>query len=492
MKSFARIFLPILVVAGLAFGLTFLMQYSPDDSPPTDDPNGKGSTRPLPLKIFTLLATTPKEVVNERGEKDIPDSKRHLKYWDPDVEVGAPGQYVFWCQNRNDKPVIVRVPGVSCQCAGADLAIVPSDAYRDYVVESAIAGGPLCPAFIPTAAWTHLAFSRRLSWNVLIKVGQQGEATVPPADPMTGPQFALIRLFWSGKAPVGAKTISADVFAGIGDGNPSHNKLEAAINVVPAFDLIRRDESGKWVSVRELPFGDLVAEAVVRQDIFLTSTTRAHLLANIASEPSDACISWTEPVPASAAELESLQDYMKAEDKARRLKSVYKVQVTIRERVETDIGGKKEIHALDLGLLERKYTVSTVDGGAMSVTIKGRVLGEVTLLGGAENGRIELGNSFPADQDKTRNVVLLAEREGLELSLSEAEIIPNFLKVKLEPLPQLGGRNQYRLSVTVPKFSVIGVLPENSAVVLKTNGPNPRRFRIPVKGMTFDSGGPRL
>ena len=87
---------------------------------------------------------------------------------------------------------------------------------------------------------------------------------------------------------------------------------------------------------------------------------------------------------------------------------------------------------------------------------------------------------------------MLAERAGLELSLLDNEIVPNFLKVKFVPLPPLGDRKQYRLRVTVPKNSLVGPLPANSAVVLKTNGPNPRRFRIPIKGTTFDSGEPRL
>jgi hypothetical protein len=495
MKSFLRIVLPILVVAGLAFGITFLKLYSPDEAS-TDDPSlaGKGSSRVLPLNFYTLLAAVPKEDTNERGEKEIPNSKRHLKYWDPDLEVGAPGHYAFWCQNRNDKPVVVRVPRVSCQCAGADLAIVPADAYRDYLIGSALAGGPLCSAFIPTAALTHVALSRRLDWNVLINPDQKQtlDGTVPPADPTTGPQFALVRLTWTGKA-VGPKTIDAQLFAGIGDGIPSHTELKAAINVVPAFDVVRRDESGKWSPVRELPFGELVAESAVHQEFFISSTTRAHLLLNIASEPSDTCVTWTEPVPASANELTTLQDLTRGEDKSiRRVKSLYKVRVTVRERVVTNDGGKKEIHTLDLGLLERKLTVSAVDGGTMTLAIKGRVLGEVTLLGGADSGRIDLGSSFPADIDRTRDVVLLAERPGLELSLLETDIVPNYLKVKLEPLPPLGERNQYRLRVTVPKHSVIGALPENSAVVLKTNGPNPRRLRVPVKGTTFDSGGPRL
>ena len=49
-----------------------------------------------------------------------------------------------------------------------------------------------------------------------------------------------------------------------------------------------------------------------------------------------------------------------------------------------------------------------------------------------------------------------------------------------------------RLRVTVPKGSLYGALPPNSAVILTTAGPNPRRLRIPVRGTAYDSGGPRI
>ena len=105
---------------------------------------------------------------------------------------------------------------------------------------------------------------------------------------------------------------------------------------------------------------------------------------------------------------------------------------------------------------------------------------------------MDLGRSFPADQDRSHDVVLLADSPGLDLSLAAAETTPNYLKVKLDRLDPIDGRNQWRLRVTLPKGSLFGALPENSGVVLTTTGPNPRRLRIPVRGMTYDSGGPRI
>jgi hypothetical protein len=176
----------------------------------------------------------------------------------------------------------------------------------------------------------------------------------------------------------------------------------------------------------------------------------------------------------------------------RKIKCMYRMEVTVRERTEGEAGGKKELRQLDLGRFDRKFTIAAANGGSWPFRVSGQVLGDVTFPSGAEGGRIELGTAFPADQDRSRDVTILADRPELELTLVQSETVPNYLKVKLDPLPAERGRHKYRLRVTVPKNTLYGALPENSVIVLKTNGPNPRRLRLPVKGMTFDSGKPRL
>src|SRR5687767_2417237 len=126
MKSLLRIGLPILLVAGVVFGITFIQMYSPDDSEgdvkPGDGP--KIAAKEPALKFFTTRAvvTTPTS------------TPKHLWYWDSSVEAGAPGHFEFWCENRHPQPVKVNVSSTNCQCAGAEMAVVPPDAYRDYVV----------------------------------------------------------------------------------------------------------------------------------------------------------------------------------------------------------------------------------------------------------------------------------------------------------------------------------------------------------------------
>jgi hypothetical protein len=492
MKSFIRVGLPILLVVGGVFGITFIRMYSGNDESDPTDAKGTNTTKPAAsqvLKFWTTSAVAPKGDI-----ETVPFSLRHLYYWDPQVEMSAAGHFAFLCENRNPQPVTVRVPTTNCQCAGVDMAVLPSDVFRDYVIGSIYANSPLCPASAPTAALVNAALSGRLSWLPLFKDGERNEQTIPAADPASGggPQFALIRLSWTGKGEPGAKSIAAQFFASIGDGPPSHTELTVQTAIVPAFQILKRTGPTQWTSARELPFGELRENGQARHTVFFASATRRLLVPSIATSKPDPCITWSEPVVASDEEVASLKEYARSnEASARAVRCLYKMEITVRERVEVVEDGKKRLYQLDLGPIDRKITATSADAGSWTLTLSGRVLGDVNVLGDSDGGRINLGN-FPADQDKSGSVVLLAERSGLDLTLIETETLPNYAKVKLEPTEPLGDRKQWRLRVTIPKGSLYGSLPENSGIILKTNDPIPRRFRIPIRGMTYDSGGPRL
>lgn len=484
MKSFTRIGLPVLVVIAAVFGITFVRVYSPDEPDPAAGPKPAktNSTARKEVLQFPFRVVAPM--------KESPDPARmSLALWDPQVEVAAPGHFEFWTANPNPEPVTVRVFDVNCQCAGVEMATVPQDAFRDYAALSALAGGPIGPAPGPLAAVAHATFGRRLQWNPLLANSERHDQTLPGADPAAGSQMGIVRLGWTGKGEPGPKYIKAYLQAGTGDDHPVGYTLEVTTIVVPAFELIRRDGPATWSAVTDLSFGDLRENGEARREIYLLSSTRRQLVYRLALDQPDPCLTWTEPVPAPAEDSEALSNFLsEAGGKSQRAKSLYKFEVTVRERTDA----KSQFHQLDLGLLHRRLTIAAVDGGNYTLPLKVRVLGEVNLVAGAPDGRLDLGNSFPADQDRTKDVVLLAERPGLDLAVAGDETTPAYLKVKLEPMDKTAGRNQWRLRVTVPKGKLVGPLPARSAVVLTTTGPNPRKLRIPVRGVAYDSGGPRI
>ncbi len=496
MRSFTRIGLPVLLVVGIVFGITFIGMYSSDDSPSNDGggvPKGGAAVSALPLKFSTIIVT-PVPIPPSGEMKDVPSGLRHLFYWDANIEVGSPGHYEFWCQNRNAEPVSVRVPRTNCQCAGVELAVVPPEVYKEYAAMSALASGPLSVAPGPASAIVHaMVLKAKLTWKPLNTGTEVFEQTIPAANESRGPQFGLVRLAWTGKGEPGGKTIAAELFANLPNGTPDHTPLKANTIVVPAFDILRRESPKVWGPAHDIHLGELRENGQVQQELFLASSTRTYFLYQITTAKADPCITVSDVIPATAAESASFEEFSRSkENSVTRLRSLYKVVVTVRERTESMVDGKKQFHQLDLGVLEHKLIVSGVNAGSMRMTLRGRVLGDVTILTGAETGKVDLGNSIPSDQDKSRDLVLSADRPGLDLTLLEKEISPNYLKVKLDPLPLIDGRKQWRLRVTVPKGSLFGSLPENSGVVLQTNSPTPRRFTIPIKGMTFDAGGPRL
>ena len=486
MNSFTRIGLPIALVIGVVFGITFIRMHSAVDPDPTDGPKvkDKGAAASASPVEFGIRLAAPQPTPPPKGLES-------LTYWDPVIEVGAAGHFEFWCHNKHPQPVTVRVSDVNCQCAGVEMAVVPPEVFRDYAITSALAGGPFGAAG-PIAAIAHVALDRRLEWAPLEKEGQKTEQTIPAATPAAGTQVAIVRLGWKAKGEPGPKTVYANVMAELGDSAGKAYRLETQTAIVPAFDVIRRDGPNKWAKADDLLFGELRENAEVKQVMYLVSATRRQFLYTVTGTQPDPCVTWTEPAPASEVEVQALLGSIPKEGSFRRPRSVYKVEVTVRERTEAEADGKKQLRQLDLGLLERRLTVSAVDGGSVTVAVRGRVFGDISFLTGAPDGRVDLGNAFPADQDFTKDMVLLSERAGLDLTLDAAATTPNYLKVKLEPLAPIDGRNQWKLRVTVPKGSVYTALPVDSAVVLTTTGPSPRRLRIPVRGMAVDRGGPRL
>jgi hypothetical protein len=490
MKSFTRIGLPILVVVGAVFGITFIRIYSPEDPSTASRPAGgpKVAKKRDPLQ-FMITEATPVPTPAPKGRES-------LTLWNPEIEVGIPGDFEFWAQNPNPEPVTVRVFDVNCQCAGVEVAVVSHDVRTDYQIASILSDSPLCPGTgLLGAAIAHATFNRRLSWSALLEAdgGEKPDRTIPGADRAAGPQTAIVRLNWKAKMDAGPKEVYTRIAADLGDGQTSHYKLTANTIAVPAFSVVRRPGPGTWELAPDILVGELREGGEARRSIYLLSATRRYPEYSVRASKSNPCLSWSDPVPASAEEFQSLVDYFaQPGHPPRRPLSLYRVDVTVRERAETDEGGKKVTHQLDLGLFDMRFTIAAANGGSDTLAVRGRVLGDVSFLSGAPEGRIDLGNSIPANQDWTHDMVLVAEKPGIELAYAASETRPNYLKVRLEPLKESEGRNRWRLRVTVPKGSLVGPLPADSTIVLTTGGPSPRRLRIPIRGMTYDSGEPRF
>jgi hypothetical protein len=489
MNSFLRVGLPILVVVGFVFGITFVRFYHP---PEETDPGSSGGERPLgvatesALKFHNFRASAPNPAVLAK-----PEGARflHLKHWDPQLEVGSSAAYAFWAENKHDQPVRLRAFGVGCQCTGLSAAVVPPDVYREYVQASALAGSPLCPAPSPVAALAQAALLGKLEFTPLLKDGHGESISIPPADPKTGPQQVIVQMLWTGKDPVGPKTnINATLFAGLPGLPETKAELFADAVVVQSFELARRD-GPEWTPLAEVKVGELKRNAVARQSFYCFTTSRPTLVLSAGVEPPDPCITVSAPIPATPEEVQAFEAFTGTKASVPRVvKAMYRFDVTVRERLETETDGKRETRYLDLGPLERRLVVKAVEAGTSTVALRGLTVGEVSVLQGMSDGRIDLGNSFSAAQDRTVDVILAGEKPDADLTLVTAETSTKTLRVDLTPLGTVGGKKQWRLRVTVPKGTLFSAVPDGTAVVLTTGGQNPRKLRIPVRGAAYDSG----
>src|SRR5207237_3097120 len=99
-----------------------------------------------------------------------------------------------------------------------------------------------------------------------------------------------------------------------------------------------RPEGTQWAPARETPVGELRENSEVKRTIYLLSATRRQLLFTVTANHPDPCVTWTEPAPASPDELRAFADAIAKDSPTRPPRSVYKVDVTVRERTEVDEG----------------------------------------------------------------------------------------------------------------------------------------------------------
>jgi hypothetical protein len=158
-----------------------------------------------------------------------------------------------------------------------------------------------------------------------------------------------------------------------------------------------------------------------------------------------------------------------------RVKRAYKVEVEVYEQR----GGKQ----LDLGPFQRNVPM-VVDNapppeGENGPLLKGWVRNNDIVIGNPEDlGHIDL-KTFPLDGGRERRVPLSTDAT-VTLALDQ---VPSFLDAELTLKEKANGKARWELRVKVkPRMLRPGMLPDDSAILLRLEGPSARRIRIPVLG----------
>ena len=470
-KTLTQVVLPITIIGGLVFGITYIMNYS---RPKPSQDKGDG---PKVLSGSNALKFT---VVSGRNDPTV----THLKFWRNSFELGEHGHFDFWFQNANDQAVRVAFIKASCQCGGADLGTIPADAWADYLQGSVVSGFPGLDASPIIAAVNTAKLAARIHWTEIAKDGKLTDGSVPASSLKTGPQVGILRLNWYGKAPEGDKHLTAELVAQLPGSSANAIHLEANYMVIPPFSVIVPATQS-----RDVRLGNLGTSAVIQREFVIWSKTKPELprLVVTAKDLGDnaALVNWSEPVALTADEMTTFVASLPEPVALGGIRCAYRVQLTVHERQEIEGDGKKVLKQLDIGPIDFKLQVTSGDGGGVPVPVSGMVRGAVRLLGSA-NDRIDFGSSFPSNESRSMNVTLISDRRDLDLELATKECTPDYLQCTLTPEPAFEDRKQWILRVTIPADYLSGTL-NDAFVILKTKDAQSRRIRIPIKATAYFS-----
>ncbi len=391
------------------------------------------------------------------------DGPFHLKHWRDNYEIGEDGHYDFWFKNENDQPVNVTFATATCKCAGADLGIVAAAAKEEWVGHAA-AVGLACLAELPL----------KVEWKEL-KLDSKEKSTVPAAS-AAGPQLGAVRVKWR-KRPndqVGSKTIGAGIVAQIAGASPNPPvNLEMTFYLTQPFDVYSRARINRVVEI-----GDLGPNPVAEPTLFVASRTRDEMNLRLTPQGADEFrefITCSTPVRLNRQEMAQFaQNFPEAGESL----SVYRFVLTVRERQEVEREGSKVMKKLDLGPIDfnlkvlavEKEPVDDKDSKGLSVPVHGVVRGEVRLVGGQSQDRIDFGSSFSSSEPRSTNVTIESGPE-IELEVDRAASTPDYLGITLTREASKDDKNKrlWSLRISIPAGKLYGNLID-AFVVLKATG----------------------
>ncbi len=360
-----------------------------------------------------------------------------------EFERGGKGHYDFPFDNPADEPMELGLMYSNCDCSNVQGVVVPDQATQDKPPQD-------------------------LKWEKMKFV----EKTKIPVNWLTVPPRAkgLVRVGWdlSRKAEGEGLQVKVELLARPKGGKTTKVDLNTQILVVPPVQFVH-----SRIDVGELGFRE---KSQVSFDCW--SATRAAL--NLTVTNDDPLFHW-QLTPLSAKQCQDLQDHLKNKIRNTRVKSAYRIDLTVHEQK-----GKRQ---LDQGSFHR-FPLLLLDGEPLETKgtmIQGRVTGDFEIKGTVRTGSITQGQirfgTFAGNQGTQATVTLRGDKT-LGLTLLKAKVKPQFLKVQLvETKEVIRNKKTWHLEVEVPKDCPNGQFPADSVIILRTQTTPPRHIRIPVLGI---------
>lgn len=497
MKSTLKTVVPLALLFGVVFGVIFVVQYSPKQDDAEAEALKLGPAEP-PLRFFSS---------QRRWDPD--GESLEDRVFDGYYEKDARGTAVFWFENRNADEVITQLRHVSCSsCSDGWLAPLPPETTRAILQMGAISclpQGLLSGLPIGMAGPAAMIEPTRLERQSHSFKTTDWAFRVPGAKNADGwsPQWGMLALNFR----AGPRQDLSATFASQVKGTTQYGDNQFQINYVTA-------------NAFEVPFSDIVvgdltdSSGTRNYEVVLFSATRGEDTAEKLGTPSvkvmmpagagdpGPFVTVGTPVPILGDDLKKFVedlpkkigkspsgDYMRI-----RARAAYKIPVTVSPKV-----GDQWV---EIGALERELWIACGDAQPRLVKVKGTVHGGMWLADGKEIDlklfRYEAGvpeSRHELVTDSPSAEVVLAKTEVEESDAAgnvkkvmkdhvvvNGRVAPEKMKVTVERQARKDAdRGYYWVKVTIPPDTHQGQL-VNSYVTVELKGPNPRRFRIPVKG----------
>ncbi len=364
----------------------------------------------------------------------------YLREYEKDVH----GHYDFPFGNFSDQPQELGLLRSNCDCASVDVTLQPEEEVRRYV--EALAKDPI-GAKAPD--WT---------WQTLARDEYKG-IVVPPQSK------GLVRINWKGRKEAGQRlNLSSKMWYQPKGVMRAREFADLEVPIVMAHPA-------QFYPARA-NVGVLGPADTATAEFFVWSATRDALDMSIPAKAADPLIS-VDTRPLKGKEIEDLQaDLKKSVQINTRIRVAYLVKVTVREQ----IAGKQ----LPQGPLYVAVPLQP-DGepfSSGSPLIIGMVRGEVQVGAVDDHGKIDLKTFY--SREVHRRTISLRAPEASKFTVDSVE--PGIVEAKLTKKETTAAKTRWELEVIVPANSVTGALPDDSAVILRTQTTPPRYIRIPLTG----------
>jgi len=477
MNSITKTILALVAVAATVFGLTVIAQYSLKPSANSNGPNKPGDE-----EIEVTVRYELRQMRYDPGSQ-YPAHHRFPGYFEVNESVSV----LFWVNNPNPFPVRIGTRGRSCtSCTEASIAVFdsPTSLMDKLGASAAILGGPalVSPDRYNIEAWNRMVADLPADrWQSLNFEKPNALLTIPAANPETGPTWVAIRVkvvikpgFHIDSEELKTKGITADLaFYSDTAKFPQETKFVVEYIGVPPFDIYPK----------ELKLGDFSESAEKKTaEIIFYSSTQANLPPPVlAADAKDPFFHFGTAERLNEDELQQfivgLQQFVIRQGGAK-----VEVKVLAAYRVPVELNRKAGGKELDIGPLDKSFTVTASAGtGAnysVQVPVKSTVTGVVALEGGAT--AIDLGD-YNGRSGTQKVATLVSDKANLNLEAVPELHQPNYLQVQLGEPQREGPRTYWKVTLKIDPDTGLGNLPAGSVAVFRVPSSG-QVIRIPVKG----------